>query len=85
MRCQRCGEEAPDGAIYCPHCCGGEKLPSALRIGMRWGLVGLALGLAAAAALLAIYGPVRGIKGIALALPLGAFATGLVLGFHRYR
>lgn len=83
--CTRCGQEAPDGAIYCPHCCGGDHLPEAIRGGVRWGLIGLSLGLVVSVTVLSLYGFEKGIKAIAFAVPVGTFTTGLLMGLWRHR
>lgn len=84
MKCGKCGQEVPEGAIYCPFCtAGGGTEKSIIRSGIKGGLIGLALGLIPAVALLFIYGPVRGVKGIAFAVPVFTFTTGLILGLAK--
>jgi len=82
MKCSKCGQEVPEGAIYCPFCTGGGTASEKdlIRGGIRGGLIGLVLGLIPAFVLLAIYGPERGIKAIAFAVPIATFTTGLTLG-----
>ena len=82
MRCAKCGREAPADAIYCPHCAGDRRSRESevIRGGVKGGLLGLAIGLLPALLLLSIYGFERGIKGIAFAVPFGAFITGLIIG-----
>ena len=82
MQCAKCGQEVPADAIYCPNCVGCQKTTDqeAIRGGMKWGLVGLLLGLLPALLLLYLYGAERGIKAIAFALPIGTFTTGLIIG-----
>jgi len=85
MICAKCGRQAPADAIYCPHCAGGRRVADGevIRGGIRGGLLGLAIGLLPALLLLYAYGPVRGVKGIAFALPVAAFTTGLIFGLVR--
>jgi hypothetical protein len=81
MKCGKCGQEVPEGAVYCPFCTaagGGER--DLVRGGIKGGLIGLLIGLVPAVLLLYVFGPVRGIKAIAFAVPVATFTTGLVLG-----
>lgn len=82
MKCSRCGQEVPEDAIYCPHCTAGgtagEK--DVIRGGIRGGLLGLLAGLLPMLALLAAFGPERGIKAIVFTVPVATFTTGLILG-----
>ena len=82
MRCSKCGQEVPADAIYCPHCTGDGKTTDreVIRGGIKWGLIGLLLGLVPALLLLYIYGAERGIKAIALIVPVTTFTTGLIIG-----
>lgn len=82
MKCSKCGQEVPEGAIYCPFCTadGGGNERDLIRGGIKGGLVGLLIGLIPALVLLYVFGPVRGIKAIAFAVPIGTFTTGLILG-----
>jgi len=82
MQCSKCGQEVPADAIYCPHCTGDHKTTDSdvIRGGVRGGLIGLVIGLVPALFILYTYGPVRGIKAIAFALPVATFATGLIIG-----
>ncbi|MCL2874822.1 MAG: zinc ribbon domain-containing protein [Betaproteobacteria bacterium] len=82
MLCAKCGQEAPDEAIYCPHCVGERRSTDreVIRGGVRGGLIGLFIGLLPALLLLYIYGPERGIKAIAFAVPVATFTTGLIIG-----
>ena len=82
MKCAKCGQEVPADAIYCPHCTGDGKTTDreVIRGSIKWGLVGLLLGLVPALLLLYIYGAERGIKAIAFTLPIGTFTTGLIIG-----
>ena len=82
MNCAQCGREAPDDAIYCPHCVAERKVTQAQVIngGLKGGAIGLALGLLCVTALLGYYDLERGIKAIVLALPIATFTTGLILG-----
>ncbi len=85
MNCARCGREAPDDAIYCPHCVAERKVSQAQVIngGLKGGAIGLALGLLFATVLLGYYDLERGIKAIVLALPIATFTTGLIIGLVR--
>jgi hypothetical protein len=83
MKCGKCGQEVPEGAIYCPFCTAGggasdEK--EIIRGGVRGGLIGLLAGLVPALLLLYVFGAERGIKAIAFAVPAATFTTGLILG-----
>ena len=82
MRCSKCGQDVPPDAIYCPHCIGDGKTTDrdVIRGGIKWGLVGLLLGLAPALLLLYIYGAERGIKAVAFIVPAVTFTTGLIIG-----
>ncbi|MDR2837911.1 MAG: hypothetical protein LBV49_04975 [Azonexus sp.] len=82
MRCAKCGREAPPEAIYCPHCAGERRTTDreVIRGGLKGGFLGLLLGLLPAALLLAIYGPVRGVKALAFVIPAATFTTGLIIG-----
>lgn len=82
MICAKCRQEVPAGAIYCPHCAGERRTTDreVIRGGVRGGLIGLFIGLLPALLLLAIYGPVRGIKAIAFVVPAVTFTTGLIVG-----
>jgi hypothetical protein len=86
MKCSKCGQEVPEGAIYCPFCTaggGGEK--DLIRGGIKGGLIGLLLGLVPALLLLYLFGAERGIKAIAFAVPVATFTTGLILGLVKAR
>lgn len=82
MRCSKCGQEVPADAIYCPHCTGERQTTDreVIRGGIRGGLIGLLLGLVPALLILYLYGAERGIKAIALTVPIATFTTGLILG-----
>lgn len=82
MRCSKCGQEVPADAIYCPHCTGERKTTDreVIRGGIRGGLIGLLVGLVPALLILYLYGAERGIKAIALTVPIATFTTGLILG-----
>lgn len=82
MRCSKCGQEVPADAIYCPHCTGERRTTDSevIRGGIKGGLLGLVVGLLPALLLLYIYGPERGIKAIAFAVPAATFTTGLIIG-----
>ena len=81
MKCGKCGQEVPEGAIYCPFCTGERKTTDAdvIRGGIKGGLVGLVVGLPVLL-LLYIYGAERGIKAIVFAVPVATFITGLIIG-----
>ena len=82
MRCSKCGQEVPADAIYCPHCTGDRKTTDqeVIRGAIRGGSIGLFLGLLPMLWLLYHFGAVRGIKGIAFAVPIATFTTGLIIG-----
>ncbi|WP_412481018.1 hypothetical protein [Azonexus sp. IMCC34839] len=82
MICDKCGREAPDDAIYCPHCVTDRKV-SQLQVingGLKGGAIGLALGLLLVTVLLGYYDLERGIKAIVLTVPIATFTTGLIIG-----
>ena len=85
MICAKCGRDAPDDAIYCPHCVTDRKVTQAQVIngGVKGGAIGLALGLLVVTVMLAYYDLERGIAAIVLALPIGTFTTGLIIGLVR--
>ena len=82
MRCSKCGQEVPADAIYCPHCTGERQTTDreVIRAGIRGALIGLLVGLVPALLILYLYGAERGIKAIALTVPIATFTTGLILG-----
>lgn len=82
MQCSRCGQAVPEEAIYCPHCVGDRKVTQREVIagGVRGGLIGLVAGLLPMLAMLHFYGTERGIKAIALTVPIATFTTGLIFG-----
>ena len=82
MICAKCGREAPDDAIYCPHCVTDRKVSQAKVIngGLKGGAIGLALGLLLVTVLLGYYDLERGIKAIVLTVPIATFTTGLIIG-----
>ena len=82
MQCSKCGQEVPADAIYCPHCTGDRKTTDrdVIRGGIRGGAIGLFLGMLPAVWLLFQFGAERGIKAIALAVPIATFTTGLIIG-----
>ncbi len=85
MKCGKCGQEVPEGAIYCPFCTAGKPTGQGdvIRGGLKGGLIGLLVGLLPMLGLLALYGPERGIKAIVFAVPVATFTTGLILGMVR--
>lgn len=82
MQCSKCGREVPADAIYCPHCVGDRKTTDRELIngGLKGGAIGLGIGLLLVTVLLGFYDLERGIKAIVVALPIGTFATGLIIG-----
>ena len=82
MKCAKCGQEVPADAIYCPHCTGDGTTTDqeVIRGGIKWGLIGLALGLLPMIWLLYHFGAERGIKAIAFTVPIATFTTGLIIG-----
>lgn len=82
MQCSKCGQEVPADAIYCPHCAGNGQTTDreVMRAGLVGGLKGLFLGLLPAIWLLVQFGAERGIKAIALTVPIATFTTGLIIG-----
>lgn len=85
MQCGKCGKEVPEGAVYCPFCAGNRSTSQREVIvgGIKGALIGLALGLVPGVSVLVIYGPVRGVKAIAFAVPMATFITGLIIGMVR--
>ena len=82
MKCTKCGQEVPADAIYCPHCTGDGTTTDqeVIRGGVKWGLIGLVLGLLPMIWLLYHFGAERGIKAIAFTVPIATFTTGLIIG-----
>lgn len=82
MKCTKCGQEVPADAIYCPHCTGDGTTTDqeVIRGGIKWGLIGLVLGLLPMIWLLYHFGAERGIKAIAFTVPIATFTTGLIIG-----
>jgi hypothetical protein len=82
MKCAKCGQEVPADAIYCPHCTGDGTTTDqdVIRGGIKWGLIGLVLGLLPMIWLLYHFGAERGIKAIAFTVPIATFTTGLIIG-----
>ncbi len=82
MQCSKCGQEVPADAIYCPHCVGDRRISDreVINGGLKGGAIGLGLGLLLVTLLLGFYDLERGIKAIVVALPIGTFATGLIIG-----
>lgn len=82
MKCTKCGQDVPEDAIYCPHCTGTRKTTDreVIRGGIIGGLKGLFLGLLPMIVLLMEFGAERGIKAIALTVPIATFTTGLIIG-----
>lgn len=85
MKCSQCGQDVPEDAIYCPYCTGDRKTTDreVIRGGIVGGLKGLFLGLLPSVVLLMHYGAERGIKAIALTVPIATFTTGLIIGLVR--
>ncbi len=85
MQCAKCGQDVPDDAVYCPHCVAKCRVTDreVINGGLKGGAVGLALGLVLVSVLLGYYDLERGIKAIVLAVPIGTFTTGLVIGLVR--
>ena len=84
--CGSCQQAVPNGAIYCPRCCGEDGQLGAVK---RGGFVGAVIGLMAggivAAVWTAIVGPERGTYGMVFGIALGSAVTGLMLGMIRQR
>ena len=82
MKCAKCGQDLPEDAIYCPRCTGERKTTDreVIRGGIVGGLKGLFLGLLPMIVLLMDFGAERGIKAIALTVPIATFTTGLIIG-----
>ena len=87
MQCTKCGQEVTEDAIYCPHCTGERRITDRQVIngGLKGGTIGLAIGLVLVTVLLSFHDLERGIKAIALTVPIGTFTTGLILGLVRAR
>ena len=85
MQCTKCGQEVPEDVIYCPHCIGERKITDRQVIngGLKGGALGLAFGLLVVSVMLGFYELERGIKAIALTVPIGTFTTGLIIGLVR--
>lgn len=86
VTCGSCLQSVPNGAIYCPRCCGEDGQLGAIK---RGGFVGAVVGLMAggivAAIWTAIAGPERGTYGMVFGIALGSAVTGLMLGMIRQR
>ena len=82
MKCSKCGQEVPADAIYCPQCTGERKTTDqeVIRGGVKGALIGFFLGLLPMLWLLYHYGAERGIKAIALTVPIATLTTGLIIG-----
>lgn len=80
MKCHACGQEVPEEALYCPFCTAGDHVRETRRRALWGAAMGFLAGVLPGLMLLWIYGPLRGIKGIALVLPIAGLATGYVLG-----
>lgn len=84
--CGSCGHEVPNGAIYCPRCCGEDgQLGAVKRGGFIGGVLGMMAGGIVAAIWSSIVGPERGTWGMVFGITLGAAVTGLMLGMIRQR
>ena len=85
MRCAKCGQDAPEDAVYCPHCVSARPVSDreVINGGLKGAAIGLGLGLVLATLLLAVYDLERGIKAIVLITPLITFTTGLIIGLVR--
>jgi len=84
--CRSCEREVPNGAIYCPYCCGEDGQLGAIKRGAYVGsILGLMAGGVIAAIWFSIVGPERGTWGMVLGITLGSVITGLMLGMIRKR
>ncbi|MDA0190381.1 MAG: hypothetical protein OSW77_08655 [Proteobacteria bacterium] len=86
VTCDNCGGAVPNGAIYCPHCCGADGRDGAV---LRGAFVGAVIGTMAGGLLAALWyslvGPERGSWGMVLGVTVGCATTGLMLGMIRQR
>ncbi len=84
--CEGCEREVPNGAIYCPHCCGEDGREGAVK---RGGFVGGVMGMIGGALIAAFWssyvGPERGTWGMVFGITFGSMVTGVILGMVRQR
>lgn len=86
VTCSGCGRDVPNGAIYCPHCCGDAGRLSATRCAaLRGGLLGLLAGVLVATAWTALIGLDRATWGRAFGVVVTGVATGMLWGMLRQR
>jgi hypothetical protein len=84
--CQSCEQAVPNGAIYCPYCCGEDGREGAIKRGaFVGGVIGLMVGGVVAAIWSSIVGPERGTWGMVFGVTIGFVVTGLMLGMIRKR
>ena len=84
--CPGCERAVPNGAIYCPHCCGQDGRDGALKRGaFIGGLGGLMVGGVVAAIWSSVVGPERATWGVTFAVVVAGVATGMIWGMLRQR
>ena len=80
MREMRAGSTGRCDLLSALHRDGTTTDQEVIRGGIKWGLIGLVLGLLPMIWLLYHFGAERGIKAIAFTVPIATFTTGLIIG-----
>lgn len=84
--CPGCERAVPDGAIYCPHCCGADGRDGALR---RGAFVGGVCGMLAGGVIVALWSAIVGADRATWSVTFGAVvacvAIGMLWGMLRQR
>ena len=84
--CPGCERDVPNGAIYCPYCCGKDGRSGALKRGaFIGGVCGLMVGGVLAAIWFSVVGPERATWGVTLAVVVACLTTGMLWGMLRLR
>lgn len=83
--CPNCRNEVQNGAIYCPHCCGGDAQQVMLRAAIIGALAGAVAGALLAWLGYSIVGLERGTWGMAFGVIVTCATTGLMLAMVRQR
>ena len=84
--CPGCERDVPNGAIYCPYCCGKDGRSGALKRGaFIGGVCGLMVGGVLAAIWSSVVGPERATWGVTFGVAVAGMATGMIWGMLRQR